>query len=535
MDVQQSDYVIVGAGSAGCVLANRLSESGQDRVTLLEAGQASHPLSTVPMSFAFLIDDPAANWRYRSTPEEITHNREIPIPRGKLLGGSSAINGLVYVRGQQQDYNTWAQVGNPGWSWDDVEPVFRRIENYEHAGDGAVRGNAGPLKISDSYDQNPLYEAMFAAGRECGLPDNPDYNGPKQEGVVRTQTTIHNGRRMSTAVTYLKPARTRRNLRVETNAQASRLLFDGKRCIGVEVRQHGQVRRFMAAKEVILSGGSIGSPQLLELSGIGQAEILKAAGIDPIHELRGVGAHLRDHINTRMQWRLKQRGLSFNDRMGTLGRIGAAIQYAITRRGFLTLPSAPILAFLKSSPDLDQPDLQMHLLPYTIKDLKRRKFADYPGIMLTCYQLRPESLGDVHITSPDPDDHPRIRFNFLSDAIDRAAMVSGVHWMRRLMGSAAMAPYNQEEIQPGFSTTSDEAILNWIAEHAQTAYHPIGTCRMGPDAARGDVVDCKLKVHGLDGVRIADASIMPTMVSGNTNAGAIMIGEKAGDLILSGH
>ncbi len=521
------DYIIVGAGSAGSVLAHRLTEDPGTRVLLIEAGKAFHPYSRMPMSFGLLIDDARANWRYRSEPEDITAGREISVPRGKLLGGSSAINGMVYVRGQPLDYDSWAQFGNRGWGWADVAPIFKRFENYEKA-DGEIRGHDGPLHITEVSDSNPLYDALFAAAEECGFKRNPDYNGADQEGIVRTQATIRGGRRMSTAHCYLRPAMGRGNLEVITEAHTSRLLFDGKRCTGVAYERHGQTAQAHCGREVILCAGAVATPQILELSGVGQPDLLRAHGIEVVHDMPGVGEHLRDHIIARVQWRLTQR-LSYNHCAHGFGALGQAIRYLTTGTGFLSLPSAPMLAFLKSRDELDTPDIQLHIVPYAIKDMKRRKLHDFPSFTLASYQLRPESLGSIHIREADPKAQPAIRFNFLRDPIDQQVMVEGFRICRRIGNAHALDDIRGPEHSPGVDIDSDDEILDWIRSYCETAFHPIGTCRMGP--GRDCVVDDRLKVHGLDGLRIADASIMPTMPSGNTNAACIMIGEKAAELV----
>jgi choline dehydrogenase len=530
----EADFIIVGAGSAGAALANRLTESGKHKVLLLEAGAASHPYSRMPASFGLLISDPAANWCYASVPEPATANREIPVPRGKLLGGSSSINGLVYVRGQPLDYDTWAQRGNRGWSFDDVLPIFKRMENYEHGADD-MRAQGGPLHVCESYDQSPLYEAIFRAGEAIGIKRNPDYNGADQEGFVRTQTTIKNGIRQSTAVAYLEPARKRPNLRIVTDALATRLILEGKRCVGVAYRiANSEEVEVRAGREVIVSCGGVAAPQLLELSGIGRPDVLKPLGIEVRHELPAVGENLRDHINARMVWRLKQRGVSYNERMaGLIPRGWQFLRYLTTRRGFMAMPSAPILGFLKTRPELETPDIQVHVMPYVIRDAKRRLLHDWPGMTMTCYQLRPESLGTIHARSADAREHPEIRFNFLSDALDRQTMTDGLRLIRKVAEATPMDPLRGEEIEPGTGATSDEDLLAHVRNTANTAFHPVGTCRMGP--GEDCVVDSRLRVHGIAGLRVADASIMPTMVSGNTNAAAIMIGEKASDLIREDH
>ena len=526
----QYDHIIVGAGSAGAALAYRLSADPKTRVLLIEAGRASHPSSRLPLSFGLLIDHPTANWRYLSEPEPGTANRTIPVPRGKLLGGSSAINGLVYVRGQPLDFDTWAQMGNRGWSWTDVEPVFRRMENYGPA-PGGLRGDAGPLHVSEVPDQSPLYDALFAAAESVGYPRNPDYNGASQEGIVKTQTTIRGGRRMSTAHCYLRPAMRRPNLRVVTEALTHRVLLEGTKCVGVAYAQGGVISE-ARAPSTILCAGAVATPQILELSGIGRPDVLGGQGIAVLHPLAGVGENFRDHMNARIQWRVKVPGVSFNGRSRGLGLLGEVAKYAFTRRGFLSLPSAPLLAFLRTRPELEVPDVQMHLVPYAVKSTKLRQLHDFPGMTVACYQLRPESLGSIHIRSPDPAAQPAIRFNFLADPIDQQAMVAGFHMMRRIVGAPPMDPFRGEEFSPGAAVRSDADILAWMRNNSETAYHPIGTCRMGPGP--NAVVDDRLRVHGLQGLRVADASIFPTMPSGNTNAPSIMVGEKAAELIATG-
>lgn len=523
------DYIIVGAGSAGGALAARLTEVATNKVLLLEAGAASHPYSRMPLSFGLLIDNPAANWLYQSEPEPGTANRVIPVPRGKVLGGSSSINGLVWVRGQPLDFDTWAQMGCRGWSWRDVAPLFTRMENFVDGDGSNGRGTSGPLKVSTVPDQNPLYDALFEASKAAGFRTNPDYNSEDQEGVVKTQTSIYKGRRMSVAHCYIEPAMKRPNLHVVTNAHTLRVLLEGKRCVGVEYEKDGKVVQ-ARARETILSAGGVASPQILELSGIGQPELLKKHGIEVKHELRAVGENFRDHINARIIWRLKVAHVSYNHMARGLGAVTQMMKYLATGGGFMSLPSAPLLAFLKTRPELETPDVQMHLVPYSIKDPKTRKLQDFPSMTIACYQLRPESLGSIHIRSADPKAHPAIRFNFLADRIDQDAMTAGFRMMRRIVDAKPMDPYRDEEFSPGPSVQTDDEILTWIRNNSQTAYHPIGTCRMGP-AGSNTVVDDKLRVHGIEGLRVADASIFPTMPSGNTNAPSIMVGEKMADIL----
>lgn len=523
------NYIVIGSGSAGGALAARLTEDPGIRVLLLEAGASGHVWSRFPISFGLLIHNEQANWLYESEPEAGTANRAIPVPRGKLLGGSSAINGLVWVRGQTLDYDTWAQMGCRGWSWRDVAPLFDRIEDFERS-DAAGRGSGGPVPISIVPDRNPLYDALFAASRQAGYRVTEDYNSEDQEGVGKTQVNIRGGKRMSVASTYLREARRRPNLHIETHAVARRLVLEGTRCVGVEYERYGRSICVHAGREVIVSAGAVASPQLLELSGIGNPDVLRPLGIEVRHALPAVGENFRDHINARIQWRVLDPRISYNHMARGLGAIRQALRYVATGGGFFSLPSAPLVAFLKTSQDLASPDVQMHLIPYAVKDPKRRKLADVPSMTIACYQLRPESLGSIHIRSADPDQQPQIRFNFLTDPIDQRVTVAGFRMMRRIADAPALSQLRGPELSPGASVSSDEQILHWIRSNSQTAYHPIGTCRMGPAGERS-VVDPELKVHGLTGLRIADASIFPTMPSGNTNAPSIMVGEKAADLI----
>ncbi|MGB7183726.1 MAG: GMC family oxidoreductase N-terminal domain-containing protein [Burkholderiaceae bacterium] len=523
------DYIIIGAGSAGCVLANRLSASGQHRVLLLEAGARDHFWTRIPLGYGKLIDHPTANWRYRSEPEAYTGMRQIPIPRGRVLGGSSAINGLVFVRGQRIDYDGWRERGVLGWGYEDVLPVFRKMENFDR-GDDALRGRDGPLRVREAVDQSPLYDAIVAAGEQVGLPHNPDYNGSEQEGIARTQTTIYNGRRMSAAVSYLKPAMARPNLEVVTSALAQKLIFEGKRCVGVIYRRNGQQVQANARLETIVSGGSINSPQLLELSGIGQPAVIQKLGIDMVHELHGVGENLRDHASPRLKWQITQKGVTYGDRSFGLKLAWEGLRYIFANQGFLNLPSGPMLAFFRSRPELSSPDCQLHFVPFQIANMQTRSLSREPGITLPFYQLRPESTGSIHIKTNRAEDHPAILFNFLSTELDRRTMVDGIKFTRRLLNASALDAFRGAEVAPGPGVESDDEILDWARLFAETTFHPVGTCKMGQDS--NSVVDSRLRVHGIDGLRVADGSIMPTLVSGNTNAACIMIGEKAAEMII---
>ncbi len=522
------DYIIVGGGSAGATLAARLSEDARLQVLLIEAGRATHPVSRLPASFGLLIHNAAANWLYKSDPEKQTAMREIPVPRGKLLGGSSAINGLVYVRGQPQDYDTWAQMGCRGWGWDQVAPLFRRMESYEGAQSGE-RGEDGPLRVSEVPDQNPLYGAIKQAAVAAGYRINADYNAADQDGIATTQTTISRGRRQSTYEAYLKPALRRANLHVVTEAQTQRVLLEGKRCVGVEYVRRGEKVQVRAGREVVLCAGGVASPQLLELSGIGRADVLMDHGIEVLHELPAVGENFRDHINARIQWRITDRSVSYNH-MARGWRMGGEVWKYITKgTGFLSLPSAPLVAFLKTRPEMETPDVQMHLVPYAVKNPKLRQLHDFPAMTVSCYQLRPESLGSIHIRSRDARVQPAIRFNFLGDRTDQLAMSEGFRMMRRIVEAPPLDAFRGEEYSPGKEVATEDQILGYIRANSETAYHPIGTCRMGQGP--NSVVDDQLRVHGISGLRVADASIFPTMPSGNTNAPSIMVGEKCADLL----
>jgi choline dehydrogenase len=456
------DYIIVGAGSAGCAVANRLSKNPQNNVLLIEAGRASHPVTRLPASFALLIDNPLANWRYRSEPEESTGNREIPVPRGKLLGGSSAINGLVYVRGNKLDYDTWAQMGNTGWSYDDVLPFFKKMENYQ--GElSEIRGGDGPLKVSEVTDRNPIYDGLFKAAEENKIPVNKDYNGDDQEGISYTQTTIYKGERMSAKIAYLSPIKSRKNLTIITDSLVTRLLFEGKQCVGAEVKNKNKIIQYSAAKEVILCGGAINSPQVLELSGIGDRSILESKGIELIHELKGVGENLRDHLAPRLVYNITKPGIAYNDKARGVNLIKQVFKYVFQRDGFLTLPSAPVIGFFKTRKELATPDIQVHFIPYKVvlKDGKRT-LGKEPGITCTVNQNLPESKGSIHIKSNDPEEFPSIKYNFLSSQLDKDTLVAGVKLIRNLMKTEAMKEFVNDEIQPGFEISTDDDILEFI-------------------------------------------------------------------------
>lgn len=530
MESRTFDYIVVGAGSAGSVLANRLSADPKYQVLVLEAGRESHPWSRIPVGFARLIDNPAANWLYSSEPEASTGGRRVPVPRGKLLGGSSSINGMVFVRGQSQDYDTWAQLGNRGWSYREVLPIFRDMESYQGEADDEYRGRGGPLKVTESNESGPLYDALIKAAGEIGIAYTRDYNGARQDGIGMTQATIRKGRRMSTAFCYLDPARSRPNLTIQANALTECLLFEGTRCVGVRYSVNGRQQEARAGREVVVSAGSINSPQLLELSGIGQPERLQEVGIEVRHALKGVGENLRDHYSPRMKWSVPASlGITYNDKARGLGLVWQALKYGLTQKGLLGLPAAPIRAYVRTRAGLDAPDAAISWVPFlSTADFKIAKQSGLTAIMNI---LRSESTGSIHVSSRAANTPPAIRFNFLSAQLDRDVTLEAMRITRRVMTAPAMRDIATDEIAPGVNLQADDELLDWVRHNAETTYHPVGTCKMGSDPMA--VVDDQLRVHGLQGLRVADASIMPTLTSGNTNAPSIMIGEKAARMMLA--
>lgn len=532
-NVSVFDYIVIGAGSAGAAVATRLSESGEYRVLCLEAGVEGSNFfwSRVPVGVAKLVDNPAVNWCYSSEPDEGSGGRRIPVPRGKMLGGSSSINGMVFMRGQAQDYDHWAQLGNRGWSFEDVLPIFKKMESYA-SGSDELRGRNGPLRVTDTpRHQVPLLERMIEAAEKIGLPFNADLNGESQEGIGMSQVTIAKGRRQSTAFCYLDPARDRENLTMERGATAETLLFDGKRCTGVRYAVDGKTREAQTTREVIVSGGSVNSPKLLELSGVGQSERLRALGIEPFHELKGVGENLRDHYSPRVRFAITQRNATFNDNARGWRLAREAAKYALFRSGFLAGTSVPLRMYFRTREGLETPDATISVLPFMYEIVGReRKISDKPGITMNINVLRSESLGSIHIKSNDPADPPAIAFNFLSTQHDRDGLVAAIRKARELMATSPIADITGAELAPGAGKQSNDEILDWVRDTGETTYHPVGTCKMGQDPMA--VVDNELRVHGIEGLRVADASIMPTLTSGNTNAPSIMIGEKCAEMVL---
>ena len=529
MDASEFDYVIVGAGSAGCVLANRLSADGKNSVLLLEAGPKDTNLWIhVPLGYGKLFKEKSVNWMYQTEPEPGLEGRSVFQPRGKVLGGSSSINGLLYIRGQHEDYDRWRQHGNHGWGYDDVLPFFRKAEDQQRGADD-FHGAGGPLPVSDLGHPDPLSRAFITAAVEAGLPENPDFNGASQEGAGFFQTTTRHGRRASAAVAYLGSAKGRNNLRVETSALAQRIVFDGRRADAVEYRQAGTLKRARARKEVLVSGGAFNSPQLLQLSGVGPAELLRKHGIDVVLDAPGVGHDLQDHLQVRVVMRCSQQ-ITLNDVVNSpIRKILTGLRYAAFRTGPLTIAAGTSGAFFRTNPRLATPDIQIHFLPFST-DKMGEKLHSFSGFTASVCQLRPESRGSLRIRSADPAAPPEIRINYLSTEVDRTANVEGLKMLRKILQAPALRPYVVEEVDPGAKVVSDEALLSYCRARGSTIYHPTSTCRMGNDPLA--VVDQRLRLRGVEGLRVVDASVMPDLVSGNTNAVVIMIAEKASDMIL---
>jgi len=529
MEVCEFDYVIVGAGSAGCVLANRLSADGKNSVLLLEAGPRDTNLWIhVPLGYGRLFKEKTVNWMYQTEPEPGLDGRSVFQPRGKVLGGSSSINGLLYIRGQHEDYDRWRQHGNHGWGFDDVLPYFKKAEDQQRGADD-FHGAGGPLPVSELGHPDPLSAAFIAAAAETGLPQNPDFNGASQEGAGFFQTTTRHGRRASAAVAYLGSAKGRNNLRVETSALAQRIMFDGRRAAAVEYRQAGTLRTARARKEIVVSGGAFNSPQLLQLSGVGPAELLRKHGIDVVLDAPGVGHDLQDHLQVRVVMRCSQ-AVTLNDVVNSpIRKILTGLQYAAFRTGPLTIAAGTSGAFFKTNPRLATPDIQVHFLPFST-DKMGEKLHPFSGFTASVCQLRPESRGSLRIGSADPAAPPEIRINYLSTEVDCSANVEGLKILRKILQAPALSPYVVEEVDPSAKVVTDEALLSYCRARGSTIYHPTSTCRMGNDPLA--VVDQRLRLRGIEGLRVVDASVMPDLVSGNTNAVVIMIAEKASDMIL---
>jgi choline dehydrogenase len=527
---REFDFIIVGAGSSGCVLAARLSAGGRYRIALLEAGPPDRNFWIhLPIGYGKTMWDPAVNWRFHTEPEPNMEGRRIYWPRGRVLGGSSSINGLIAIRGQREDYDRWRDLGNPGWGWSDVLPYFLKLENNDALADGQLHGKFGPVHVSSIRARHELIEAVIAAAEKLGVPRTRDFNGERQEGVGYYQLTTHCGWRASAAQAYLKPARRRPNLTILTNAHATKILFEGRRAAGIRFRQAGADRELRARCGVILSAGAIQSPQLLMLSGIGPADHLFDHGIVPLIDRSGVGANLQDHLQFRLVYRCSK-PITTNDALNSLmGRVRIGLQWLLTRSGPLAVGINQGGLFTRVLPESRTPDIQFHIATLSA-DMAGGKVHPFSGFTLSVCQLRPESRGSIELASNDPLASPLIHANYLSAETDRRCAVAAIAFARKLARTPPLSDYVAEEILPGPDARTEDDLLAFARRHGATIFHPAGTCRMGSDAEA--VVDPRLKVRGAENLWVADCSVMPALPSGNTNLPAIMIGEKASDMIL---
>ncbi|ARC37341.1 FAD-dependent oxidoreductase [Paracoccus yeei] len=524
-----ADYVIVGAGSAGCVVANHLSADPAIRVTLLEAGNRdSSPWIHIPVGYFRTMHNPDFDWCYETAPDPGLNGRSLHWPRGKVLGGSSSLNGLLYVRGQREDYDRWAQMGNEGWSWREVGPLFQELETFQR-GEGEGRGTHGPLQVSDPRLRRRICELWIEAAKANGIPYNPDYNGPVQDGVGHFQLTVNKGRRCSSAAAFLKPIRHRQNLDVVTNAQVRRVVIEDGRATGVEIRRpDGSHQVIRATREVILCAGAIGSPQILMLSGVGDAEHLRDHGIAVVHDAPEVGRNLQDHLQARLVFKCREATL--NDEVRSLmnkARIG--LEYALFRTGPMTMAASLVFGFLRTRPGLATPDIQFHIQPWSA-DSPGEGVHPFSAFTQSVCQLRPESRGTITLRSADPLVAPLIEPNYLATQTDRDTLVAGIEIARKFARTEPLKSAISEEFRPAADVQGYDEVLAWARMNSTTIYHPTGTCRMGTDARA--VVDPRLRVGGIRGLRVADCSIMPEIVSGNTNAPAMMIGAKVARMVL---
>jgi len=528
------DYIIIGAGSAGSILANRLS-AGDATVCVLEAGPPDrNPWIHIPAGFTRTLANPKVNWLFESEPSEGTAGRAVYVPRGKTLGGSSSINGHIYNRGQRMDYDSWAQEGNRGWGYADILPYFkrseRRISPSNRPSDEGFHGQDGELPVTDIDGSDPICDAFIDGAAGLGIPRNPDYNGATQAGVGYFQRVIENGRRVSAARAFLHPVKHRPNLDIRTNAHTQRILFEGKRAVGV-LHKHGDREvEIRARREIILSSGSVGSPQLLQISGVGPAALLKDLGVEVLHEMPAVGENLSDHYLARMTARVKN-ARTINERARGLSLVKEVANYALRRKGLLAMSPSQVFVFWKSHPAMELPDMQLIFTPATYKAGMIAQLEDEPGMTAATFGLRPLSRGYIRARTANAGDAPIIQPNYLDHETDRQVTVAGLRLDRQIMQSPELAHYYEHEVVPGSDLQTDDELLDFARSYGTTVFHLVGTCRMGA-ADRDNVVSDELKVHGIEGLRVIDASVMPTMPSANTNAATMMIAEKGADLIL---
>jgi len=530
--MENFDYIIIGAGSAGCVLANRLSENTNNKILLIEAGgKDSYPWIHIPVGYYKTMHNPKTDWCYKTEPDETMENRSIPYPRGKTLGGSSSINGLLYVRGQEQDYDIWRQLGNKGWSWNDVLPYFLKAENQER-GQSEFHGAGGPLSVSDQRIKLPILDVFMNAAEEIGIPKVNDFNKGDNHGCGYFQVTERNGLRCSAAVGYLNPIKNRQNLKIETKCHVEKINFENKKAVSVSYWKDGKSFLIKANKEIVLSAGSIGSAQILQTSGIGEANKLYKLGIDVIKNSLGVGKNLQDHLMFRPVYKVKNIQTLNKKINSVIGKLMIGMEYVFLRTGPMTMGASQLCGFAKSDPSRATPNLQFHVQPISTDKLGGSNLHDFAAFTPTVANIRPTSKGEINIISKDSRENPKIKMNYLSSYEDRRVAAAGLKLIRKIvLESNEFKKYQPEEFRPGINIEDDEELVKAASNYAQTIFHPVGTCKMGSD--ENAVVSEKLKVHGVENLRVIDASIMPNITSGNTNAPTIMIAEKGADMILN--